>query len=193
MEQGWDLERREALTASIGDLGPGIGSPESRRGARDRSISDRSACCITLHHTAHRVLQHETRGSSSPPFPLGPRAADLLEEMRLRYCSSLVGHDEVYRPRVPTVTRAAAGCPVSGRRCRWARYGRRRRPFPAPAAEFCVCCARPASAATSCSRCWTALAIHQRCSPTPGRPWRGVADEWTAHAELDAVEGSEAS
>lgn len=44
------------------------------------------------------------RGNRSPPFALGPHTADLLEELDFRYDSSLFGHDEPYRPRVPTVT-----------------------------------------------------------------------------------------
>ena len=43
------------------------------------------------------------RGNRSPPFALGPNTADLLEEMAFEYDSSLFGHDEPYRPRVPTV------------------------------------------------------------------------------------------
>jgi peptidoglycan/xylan/chitin deacetylase (PgdA/CDA1 family) len=41
------------------------------------------------------------RGSRSPPFALGPNTADLLEELGFAYDSSLFGHDEPYRPRVP--------------------------------------------------------------------------------------------
>ena len=44
------------------------------------------------------------RGNRSPPFALGPHTADLLEEFGFAYDSSLFGHDEPYRPRVPTVT-----------------------------------------------------------------------------------------
>jgi peptidoglycan/xylan/chitin deacetylase (PgdA/CDA1 family) len=43
------------------------------------------------------------RGNRSPPFALGPNTADLLEELGFVYDSSLFGHDEPYRPRVPTV------------------------------------------------------------------------------------------
>jgi peptidoglycan-N-acetylglucosamine deacetylase len=43
------------------------------------------------------------RGNRSPPFALGPHTADLLEELGFEYDSSLFGHDEPYRPRVPTV------------------------------------------------------------------------------------------
>jgi peptidoglycan-N-acetylglucosamine deacetylase len=43
------------------------------------------------------------RGNRSPPFALGPNTAELLEEMEFRYDSSLFGHDEPYRPRVPSV------------------------------------------------------------------------------------------
>ena len=43
------------------------------------------------------------RGNRSPPFALGPNTADLLEEFGFVYDSSLFGHDEPYRPRVPTV------------------------------------------------------------------------------------------
>jgi peptidoglycan-N-acetylglucosamine deacetylase len=41
------------------------------------------------------------RGNRSPPFALGPNTADLLEENGFVYDSSLFGHDEPYRPRVP--------------------------------------------------------------------------------------------
>ena len=41
------------------------------------------------------------RGNRSPPFALGPNTADLLEEFGFVYDSSLFGHDEPYRPRVP--------------------------------------------------------------------------------------------
>jgi len=41
------------------------------------------------------------RGNRSPPFALGPHTADLLEEFGFVYDSSLFGHDEPYRPRVP--------------------------------------------------------------------------------------------
>lgn len=41
------------------------------------------------------------RGNRSPPFALGPNTADLLEEFGYVYDSSLFGHDEPYRPRVP--------------------------------------------------------------------------------------------
>jgi peptidoglycan/xylan/chitin deacetylase (PgdA/CDA1 family) len=41
------------------------------------------------------------RGNRSPPFALGPHTADLLEEFGFAYDSSLFGHDEPYRPRVP--------------------------------------------------------------------------------------------
>ena len=44
------------------------------------------------------------RGNRSPPFALGPNTSDLLEEFGFRYDSSLFGHDEPYRPRVPTIT-----------------------------------------------------------------------------------------
>ena len=43
------------------------------------------------------------RGNRSPPFALGPNTADLLEELGFEYDSSLFGHDEPYRPRIPTV------------------------------------------------------------------------------------------
>jgi peptidoglycan/xylan/chitin deacetylase (PgdA/CDA1 family) len=43
------------------------------------------------------------RGNRSPPFALGANTADLLEELRFAYDSSLFGHDEPYRPRVPIV------------------------------------------------------------------------------------------
>jgi peptidoglycan-N-acetylglucosamine deacetylase len=41
------------------------------------------------------------RGNRSPPFALGPNTAELLEEFDFAYDSSLFGHDEPYRPRVP--------------------------------------------------------------------------------------------
>ena len=41
------------------------------------------------------------QGNRSPPFALGPNTADLLEEFGFVYDSSLFGHDEPYRPRVP--------------------------------------------------------------------------------------------
>ncbi len=44
------------------------------------------------------------RGNRSPPFALGPNTAELLEEFGYVYDSSLFGHDEPYRPQVPTVT-----------------------------------------------------------------------------------------
>jgi peptidoglycan-N-acetylglucosamine deacetylase len=43
------------------------------------------------------------RGNRSPPFALGPNTAELLEELAFAYDSSLFGHDEPYRPRVPIV------------------------------------------------------------------------------------------
>jgi peptidoglycan/xylan/chitin deacetylase (PgdA/CDA1 family) len=43
------------------------------------------------------------KGNRSPPFALGPNTADLLEEFEFAYDSSLFGHDEPYRPRVPVV------------------------------------------------------------------------------------------
>lgn len=42
------------------------------------------------------------RGNRSPPFALGPNTADLLEEFDFVYDSSLFGHDEPYRPRIPS-------------------------------------------------------------------------------------------
>ena len=50
------------------------------------------------------VFDTTPRGNRSPPFALGPNTADLLEEFGFAYDSSLFGHDEPYRPRVPTVT-----------------------------------------------------------------------------------------
>jgi peptidoglycan/xylan/chitin deacetylase (PgdA/CDA1 family) len=41
------------------------------------------------------------RGNRSPPFALGPNTAELLEAFEFVYDSSLFGHDEPYRPRVP--------------------------------------------------------------------------------------------
>jgi peptidoglycan-N-acetylglucosamine deacetylase len=49
------------------------------------------------------TLDRSPRGNRSPPFALGPNTADLLEEFGFVYDSSLFGHDEPYRPRVPTV------------------------------------------------------------------------------------------
>jgi peptidoglycan/xylan/chitin deacetylase (PgdA/CDA1 family) len=43
------------------------------------------------------------KGNRSPPFALGPNTADLMEEFGFVYDSSLFGHDEPYRPRVPSV------------------------------------------------------------------------------------------
>ena len=45
-------------------------------------------------------------------FALGPNTADLLEEFGFAYDSSLFGHDEPYRPRVPTVTGRLRGTQV---------------------------------------------------------------------------------
>lgn len=47
------------------------------------------------------VFGTQPRGNRSPPFALGPNSADLLEEFGFAYDSSLFGHDEPYRPRVP--------------------------------------------------------------------------------------------
>src|SRR6266508_321793 len=47
------------------------------------------------------VLDTRPKGNRSPPFALGPNTADLLEEFGFVYDSSLFGHDEPYRPRVP--------------------------------------------------------------------------------------------
>jgi peptidoglycan-N-acetylglucosamine deacetylase len=47
------------------------------------------------------VFGQTPRGNRSPPFALGPNTADLLEELGFVYDSSLFGHDEPYRPRVP--------------------------------------------------------------------------------------------
>jgi peptidoglycan/xylan/chitin deacetylase (PgdA/CDA1 family) len=49
------------------------------------------------------VFDSRPRGNRSPPFALGPNTADLLEEFGFAYDSSLFGHDEPYRPRVPVV------------------------------------------------------------------------------------------
>jgi peptidoglycan/xylan/chitin deacetylase (PgdA/CDA1 family) len=49
------------------------------------------------------VFDSRPRGNRSPPFALGPNTADLLEEFGFVYDSSLFGHDEPYRPRVPVV------------------------------------------------------------------------------------------
>ncbi len=47
------------------------------------------------------VFGSRPRGNRSPPFALGPNTAELLEEFGFTYDSSLFGHDEPYRPRVP--------------------------------------------------------------------------------------------
>jgi peptidoglycan/xylan/chitin deacetylase (PgdA/CDA1 family) len=47
------------------------------------------------------TFESTPRGNRSPPFALGPNTADLLEEFGFAYDSSLFGHDEPYRPRVP--------------------------------------------------------------------------------------------
>jgi peptidoglycan/xylan/chitin deacetylase (PgdA/CDA1 family) len=47
------------------------------------------------------VFDARPRGNRSPPFALGPNTAELLEENGFTYDSSLFGHDEPYRPRVP--------------------------------------------------------------------------------------------
>jgi peptidoglycan/xylan/chitin deacetylase (PgdA/CDA1 family) len=49
------------------------------------------------------VFDSRPKGNRSPPFALGPNTADLLEEFAFAYDSSLFGHDEPYRPRVPVV------------------------------------------------------------------------------------------
>jgi peptidoglycan/xylan/chitin deacetylase (PgdA/CDA1 family) len=49
------------------------------------------------------TFDQSPRGNRSPPFALGPNTADLLEEFGFAYDSSLFGHDEPYRPRVPSV------------------------------------------------------------------------------------------
>jgi peptidoglycan/xylan/chitin deacetylase (PgdA/CDA1 family) len=49
------------------------------------------------------VFDATPKGNRSPPFALGPNTADLLEELDFVYDSSLFGHDEPYRPRVPVV------------------------------------------------------------------------------------------
>jgi peptidoglycan-N-acetylglucosamine deacetylase len=53
--------------------------------------------------TLERTFGERPRGNRSPPFALGPNTADLLEELDFEYDSSLFGHDEPYRPRVPSV------------------------------------------------------------------------------------------
>ena len=49
------------------------------------------------------TFDQSPRGNRSPPFALGPHTPDLLEEFVFVYDSSLFGHDEPYRPRIPTV------------------------------------------------------------------------------------------
>ena len=53
--------------------------------------------------TLEETFAATPRGNRSPPFALGPNTADLLEELGFEYDSSLFGHDEPYRPRVPSV------------------------------------------------------------------------------------------
>jgi peptidoglycan/xylan/chitin deacetylase (PgdA/CDA1 family) len=50
------------------------------------------------------VFETTPRGNRSPPFALGPNTPDLLEEFGFVYDSSLFGHDEPYRPRIPSPT-----------------------------------------------------------------------------------------
>src|SRR5712691_8064443 len=47
------------------------------------------------------TFERTPQGNRSPPFALCPNTADLLEEFGFVYDSSLFGHDEPYRPRVP--------------------------------------------------------------------------------------------
>jgi peptidoglycan/xylan/chitin deacetylase (PgdA/CDA1 family) len=66
--------------------------------------------------TLEEVFEQTPRGNRSPPFALGPNTADLLEELGFAYDSSLFGHDEPYRPRVPVQggkLRAFVELPVS--------------------------------------------------------------------------------
>ena len=120
------------------------------------------------------------RGNRSPPFALGPNTADLLEEFGFAYDSSLFGHDEPYRPRVPdrrrppARLRRATGQLGARRRAllpvqllplhvrdRDALAGARdleggvRRAPTASAAASCSSCTRSASAATRASPCST--------------------------------------
>jgi peptidoglycan/xylan/chitin deacetylase (PgdA/CDA1 family) len=50
------------------------------------------------------VFEQTPRGNRSPPFALGPNTPDLLEELDFVYDSSLFGHDEPYRPTIPSAT-----------------------------------------------------------------------------------------
>jgi peptidoglycan-N-acetylglucosamine deacetylase len=56
---------------------------------------------IPIDEELEEVFGQTPRGNRSPPFALGPNTADLLEELGFVYDSSLFGHDEPYRPRVP--------------------------------------------------------------------------------------------
>ena len=120
------------------------------------------------------------KGNRSPPFALGPNTADLLEEFGFVYDSSLFGHDEPYRPRVPVTDgplRDLVELPVSWelddapyflfsffpymsglspRRRRCSRSGRRSSTAPMPrVAASCSSSTRSASAATRGSPCST--------------------------------------
>lgn len=61
----------------------------------ERELMKRGVACI------EDAFDVSPRGNRSPPFALGPNTAELLEEFDFAYDSSLFGHDEPYRPRVP--------------------------------------------------------------------------------------------
>jgi peptidoglycan/xylan/chitin deacetylase (PgdA/CDA1 family) len=63
--------------------------------AEERELMKRGVARI------EEAFAQRPRGNRSPPFALGPNTADLLEELGFEYDSSLFGHDEPYRPRVP--------------------------------------------------------------------------------------------
>lgn len=65
--------------------------------AEERELMSRGIAVL------ERTFGAPPRGNRSPPFALGPNTADLLEEFGFEYDSSLFGHDEPYRPRIPTV------------------------------------------------------------------------------------------
>ncbi len=63
--------------------------------AEERELMKRGIACL------EQAFGTAPRGNRSPPFALGPNTAELLEELGFAYDSSLFGHDEPYRPRVP--------------------------------------------------------------------------------------------
>ncbi len=65
-----------------------------------RSTRSASSCAAGIGRIED-AFDTRPKGNRSPPFALGPNTADLLEENGFVYDSSLFGHDEPYRPRVP--------------------------------------------------------------------------------------------